>query len=62
MKKLIIVFFSILLSFTGKSDLGQSQANILFIFADDWGYGDLSCHDHAYLNTPIFVCLAEKRN
>jgi arylsulfatase A-like enzyme len=26
--------------------------NIVFIFADDWGWGDLSCHGHAYLQTP----------
>ncbi len=28
------------------------QPNILFIFADDWGWGDLSCHGHPYVKTP----------
>ena len=26
----------------------QQRANIIFIFADDWGWGDLSCHGHPY--------------
>ncbi|MGJ8657045.1 MAG: sulfatase family protein [Akkermansiaceae bacterium] len=30
----------------------QSKPNILFIFTDDWGWGDLSCHDHPYIKTP----------
>lgn len=28
------------------------KPNILFIFADDWGWGDLSCHGHPYIRTP----------
>ncbi len=28
------------------------KPNILFIFADDWGWGDLSCHGHPYVKTP----------
>ncbi|GAH17513.1 unnamed protein product, partial [marine sediment metagenome] len=28
------------------------QPNIIFIFADDWGWGDLSCHGHPYVKTP----------
>ena len=30
----------------------QQPPNIVFIFADDWGWGDLSCHDHPYVKTP----------
>jgi len=30
----------------------QSKPNIVFIFADDWGWGDLSCHGHPWLKTP----------
>lgn len=33
----------------GKS---EQQTNILFIFADDWGWGDLSAHGHPYVKTP----------
>jgi len=60
MKQRLIIFVSILLSCTGVSALGQSQPNILFIFADDWGYGDLSCHGHAYVKTPNIDRLAEE--
>ncbi|MDF7808780.1 sulfatase-like hydrolase/transferase [Pontiellaceae bacterium B12219] len=36
------------------------QPNILFIFADDWGWGDLSCHGHPYVKTPNIDRLAEE--
>ena len=38
----------------------ESQPNILFIFADDWGWGDLSCHGHPYVKTPNIDRLAEE--
>ncbi|MGE4488497.1 MAG: sulfatase [Kiritimatiellales bacterium] len=28
------------------------RPNVLFILADDWGWGDLSCHGHPILKTP----------
>ncbi|RMD76271.1 MAG: N-acetylgalactosamine 6-sulfate sulfatase (GALNS), partial [Lentisphaerae bacterium] len=28
------------------------KPNIVFIFADDWGWGDLSCHGHPWIKTP----------
>ena len=36
------------------------RPNILFIFADDWGWGDLSCHGHPYVKTPNIDRLAEE--
>lgn len=30
----------------------ENQTNILLIFADDWGWGDLSAHGHPYIKTP----------
>lgn len=36
------------------------KPNILFIFADDWGWGDLSCHDHPYILTPNIDRLAKE--
>ncbi|NND07631.1 MAG: sulfatase-like hydrolase/transferase [Saprospiraceae bacterium] len=30
----------------------QTKTNILFIFADDWGWGDISAHGHPYVKTP----------
>ncbi|MEM7146004.1 MAG: sulfatase-like hydrolase/transferase [Verrucomicrobiota bacterium] len=37
---------------------GAPRPNILFIFADDWGWGDLSCHGHPYVETPNIDRLA----
>ena len=36
------------------------RPNILFIFADDWGWGDLSCHGHPYVKTPHIDRLAKE--
>lgn len=35
-----------------KHVLLNSRPNIIFIFADDWGYGDLGIHGHKGLKTP----------
>ena len=35
-------------------------ANIIFIFADDWGWGDLGCHGHPYVKTPNIDRLARE--
>jgi len=37
--------------------IGQ-QPNIIFIYADDWGYGDLSLHGHPTITTPNLDRLA----
>ena len=37
-----------------------ARPNILFIFADDWGWGDLSCHGHPYVKTPHIDRLARE--
>ena len=34
------------------------KPNVVFIFADDWGWGDLSCHGHPWLKTPNLDRLA----
>jgi len=36
------------------------RPNIIFIFADDWGWGDLSCHGHPYVKTPNIDRLAKE--
>jgi N-acetylgalactosamine-6-sulfatase len=36
------------------------RPNIVFIFADDWGWGDLSSHGHPYLKTPHLDRLARE--
>lgn len=37
-----------------------NRPNILFIFADDWGWGDLGCHGHPYVKTPNIDRLARE--
>ena len=51
-KSLLILFGTCLLP------LSADRPNILFIFADDWGWGDLSCHGHPYVKTPNIDRLA----
>ena len=36
------------------------RPNILFIFADDWGFGDLGCHGNKVLETPNLDRLASQ--
>lgn len=36
------------------------KPNIVFIFADDWGWCDLSCHGHPYVKTPNIDRLAKE--
>ncbi|MBC8869880.1 MAG: sulfatase-like hydrolase/transferase [Planctomycetes bacterium] len=38
----------------------EAKPNIVFIFADDWGWGDLGCHGHPYLKTPSIDRLASE--
>ncbi|MDB2385246.1 sulfatase-like hydrolase/transferase [Polaribacter sp.] len=35
-----------------KGQAKQQKPNIIFIFADDWGYGDLSAHGSTWIKTP----------
>ncbi len=37
-----------------------SRPNVVFIFADDWGWGDLSSHGHPWLKTPHLDRLARE--
>jgi N-acetylgalactosamine-6-sulfatase len=36
------------------------RPNIVFIYADDWGWGDLSLRDHEYIQTPNIDRLAKE--
>lgn len=39
----------------------SSKPNIIFIYADDWGWGDLSCHGQGSKVTPEVRAKAFKR-
>ena len=51
---LLLIFLSCL------SVFAKDRPNIVFIFADDWGWGDLGCHGHPYLKTPNIDRLANE--
>lgn len=56
-----ILVITLLLSFIAcESQAEAPRPNILFIFADDWGWQDLSCHDHPYIKTPNIDRLAKE--
>lgn len=48
MKTLLLLLSSFVICHSSFS----TQPNILFIYADDWGWGDLACHGHPHLKTP----------
>ena len=56
----VTLAFSLLFSIVSTIAEGSEadRPNILFIFADDWGWGDLSCHGHPYVKTPNIDRLA----
>jgi arylsulfatase A-like enzyme len=44
----------------GLSLNAQDKPNIVFILADDLGWGDLACYGHPYAKTPALDQLAEE--
>lgn len=44
----------------GQNKSSGEKPDIVFIFADDWGWGDLSCHGHPYVKTPHIDRLAKE--
>ena len=54
------VFLPLLGMIQGNALIAADQPNIIFIFADDWGWGDLSCHGHPYVKTPNIDRLARE--
>ena len=55
MIKIPFLFFCCLLSFTA---FAQTKPNIVFILADDMGYGDLGCYGQKHIETPHIDQLA----
>lgn len=54
-------FFSIVLALVISSQLiAQQQPNVVFIYADDLGYGDLSCYGATKIKTPNLDKLAKQ--
>jgi arylsulfatase A len=63
MNKLLSLFIVFTLALTATSCNKSSQTspkpNIIILFADDMGYGDLSCYGHPTIQTPNLDALAD---
>lgn len=57
MKRLLLIAFLAALSCALQA---AAPPNVLFIYADDWGWGDLGCHGHPHLKTPNIDRLARE--
>jgi len=55
MKKIVVIVFCGLIA---HSVLAQQKPNVIFIYADDLGYGDLSCYGASKIKTPNLDILA----
>ncbi len=60
-RHLALLFVAAISILAGPLTAAESRPpNVVFIFADDWGWGDLSCHGHAWLKTPNLDRLASE--
>ena len=48
------------LSVSAAPMLRAAQPSIVFIYADDLGFGDLACHGHPHIKTPSLDGLARE--
>ena len=60
MKHIVILLTTLLFNVVADLSAAASKPNIVFIFADDWGWGDLGCHGHPYVKTPNIDRLARE--
>ncbi|MCP5560953.1 MAG: sulfatase-like hydrolase/transferase [Verrucomicrobiaceae bacterium] len=62
MKRIFLLILLCVTAFMHESSAADDAAkpNIVFIFADDWGWGDLGCHGHPYVKTPNIDRLAKE--
>ena len=59
-RSLVLVSLALLLSVSAVAAAKPMPPNIVFIFADDWGWGDLASHGHPWLKTPHLDRLARE--
>ena len=56
----VLYFFVSLFTLCLAAQQSGSPPNIIFIFGDDWGYGDLSCHGSSFVKTPHIDQMAKE--
>ncbi len=54
------IFFWCMSIFISVPSKAQQKPNIIYIYADDLGYGDLSCYGATKISTPNIDKLAKK--
>jgi len=59
MKQILLFCLFSLCHFVTAAEERSKQPNIIFIFADDWGWGDLSLHGSTFCKTPNLDSLAK---
>ena len=57
---LVLLLLAACASPSGSENSAPAQPNILLIFADDLGYGDLSCYGHPVIHTPRLDQMAQE--
>lgn len=60
MKAQTLVAMTLMAFLSSAAVANTERPNIVFIFADDWGWGDLGCHGHPYVRTPNIDRLARE--
>ena len=60
MKKTKVFVATIILASLVSVTAAETKPNIVFLFADDLGYGDLSCNAHPYARTPAIDQLGKE--
>ncbi len=52
MKNLLLLIFSLILLHPASNAQQKQRPNIIFIFADDLGYGEIGCYGQQKIETP----------
>ncbi len=56
----LLILISLLVGWLQTASASDRPPNIVFLFADDLGYGDLGCYGHPYAKTPVLNQLANE--